>query len=113
MGSDTAMYDVFMVLLLYPAYECVTCFFCGIIWMDVNMNTIMLRLHPTRVHQKMYVSSLVHGLIVLHAMKCARSSEYRRVRGLHAKTPSIQQFQTRGQEPRVTRMAPRQAAVSL
>ena len=44
-GSDTAMYEV-LLFLLYPAYEGVTWFVLN--WMDVNMNTVILRLHPTR-----------------------------------------------------------------
>ena len=31
--------------LSYPAYECVPCFVLSN-WMDVNMNTIILRHHP-------------------------------------------------------------------
>ena len=47
MGSDAVMYEV-LNLLLYPAYECVTCFVLWN-WMDVNkVNTIILRLNPTR-----------------------------------------------------------------
>ena len=46
MGSDTAMYEVSM-FLLYPAYEGVACFVLRNL-MDVNINTIILRLHPTR-----------------------------------------------------------------
>ena len=38
---------VIIVLLLDAAFECVACFVLSH-WMDVNMNTIILRLHPTR-----------------------------------------------------------------
>ena len=34
--------------IVYPAYECVACFVLSN-GMDVNMDTIILRLHPTRV----------------------------------------------------------------
>ena len=41
MGSDTAMYEILLFLLLYPAYECVACF---VLWncIDVNRNTIII-----------------------------------------------------------------------
>ena len=47
MGSDTAMYEVLLLLLLYPAHEYVAGFVLWN-WMDVNMTTILLRLHPAR-----------------------------------------------------------------
>ena len=45
--------------------------------MDVNMNIMILRLHPTRGLPNKYASSLMSGIIVVHALICARSSEYR------------------------------------
>ena len=36
-----------IIILLYPAYECVACFVWWN-WVEVNMNTIILRFHPTR-----------------------------------------------------------------
>ena len=65
----------------------------------------------------MYASSLMPGIIVPHAlymMICARSSEYRPERGFQARSGIyIVSFRTRGQDPRVTRVALRQAAVSV
>ena len=94
MGSDTAMYEVLLFLLLYPAYECVACF---VLWncMDVNRNTIVILLYNTcgfirpGVRLIMHASPLMPGIIVLHAMICARSSEYRPERGFQAKAASI------------------------
>ena len=78
---------VIIALLLYPAYEC-----CGLSFvlsnsMDVNMNTIITRIHLARGSpNNVYASSLMSGLIVLHCLICARSSEYRPERGLQARS---------------------------
>ena len=99
-----------IVWLLYTAYECVACFVLWN-WMDVNMNTIILRLHPTRGSPKMYASSLMRGIIVVHAMICTRSSEYPPEIGLQARSGKHRKIRTRGQDLRVKRVALLQAAV--
>ena len=49
------------------------------------------------------------GIIVLHAMICARSSEYRHERGLQTRSGKYCIIS----DPRITRVTLRQAAVSL
>ena len=53
----------------------------------MNEYNYILRLHPTRGSPNiMYASSLTPGIIVLHALICAWSSEYRPERGLQARS---------------------------
>ena len=69
-----------IVLLLYPAY-CVACFVVWN-WMDVNMmDSIIPGVRPI-----VYAPSLMPGIIVLHAMICARSSKYRHERSVQARS---------------------------
>ena len=71
-----------LIVLLYPAYDCVA-FFGLSNGFDGEMNTIITRLHPTRGSpNNVYASSLIPGQIVLQALICALSSVYRPERGL-------------------------------
>ena len=61
------------------------------------------------VRLMMHASSQLPGVIVLRVMLCARSSKYRHERGLQAKSGKYYIIS----DPRATRMALRQADVSL
>ena len=54
--------------------------------MDGNMNIIILRLHPTRGSPNDVCLVANAGITVLHALICARYSEYRPERGLQARS---------------------------
>ena len=85
--------------------------FCQTGWMRTRIQLYYGFIRPG-VHLIMYASSLTPGIIVIrvHALICARSSEYREA--FRQEAASIVSFRTRGQDPRVTRVALRQAAAS-
>ena len=59
----------------------------------------------------MHASSLMPGMFALHAMICARSSEFRHEKALQARSDKC--LCCIISDPRVTRVAFRQASVSL